>query len=83
MGKRMICPYCCKPIEWEENENGHPVAVDTEVFMFRKVREGEKGITVMTPRSELMKGITTKSFMYAWDFGQKVHRCYMAGRLKR
>lgn len=77
------CPHCGKPIEWAETAEGTMIAVDPQIMMFRRLREGEKGITLLTPLGHIMAGITVKNFMYAWDYGNRVHICYLKGRLRR
>lgn len=81
--QRTFCPYCGKPIEWCETAAGRMIAVDPQIMMFRKLKEGEKGITLLTPLGDIMEGITTRNMMYAWDYGNRVHKCYMTGRLRR
>lgn len=80
---KTFCPYCGKPIEWVEDEYGHEKAVDPVPILFRKTEEGEKGITVISSRGEIISGITVRNPIWAWDFGQRIHYCYMAGRLRR
>ena len=76
------CPYCCKPIEWEVNTAGIPVAVDPGVFLFRRVSDDQKGIKVITALGEIMRGVTVKNPANAYDYGMRVHWCYAIGRLR-
>lgn len=80
---KTLCPYCGKPIEWVEDEYGHDKAVDPVPILFRRTGEDENGITVITALGEIMSGKTVRNPFYAYDFGQRIHYCYMIGRLRR
>lgn len=82
MNGKVYCPICRKSIEWQEDKYGRLMALDPEVILFKKSEDG-RGISVMTPLGEIMKGITVHNPLYAYNFGQRVHYCFITGKLRR
>ena len=80
---RSYCSYCGKPIEWTRDEYDRRVAVDPKIILFREKKENEKGITVMDSLGHIMSGITINHPRWAYDYGQRLHYCFVTGRLGR